>query len=62
MISDYTGTWSIYVKDLDKNKEVVINDQPLYSASLIKALCHGRNAIENLDQVKKDEAKEAECH
>ena len=29
MISDYTGTWSIYVKDLDKNKEVVINDQPL---------------------------------
>lgn len=56
MISDYTGTWSIYVKDLDKNKEVVINDQPLYSASLIKAFVMAET-YENLDQVKKDEGK-----
>ena len=56
MISDYTGTWSVYVKDLDKNKEVVINDQPLYSASLIKAFVMAET-YENLEQVKKDEGK-----
>lgn len=37
MISGYGGTWSVYVKRLDDNDSLTINDQPLYAASLIKA-------------------------
>lgn len=36
MISDYDGEWSVYVKDLKTEKEIVLNDKELYSASLIK--------------------------
>ena len=37
MISEYPGIWSIYVKNLGTNEEILLNNQPLYSASLIKA-------------------------
>ena len=37
MLSGYQGTWSVYVKDLNEEKEILINDTSLYSASLIKA-------------------------
>lgn len=38
MTAAYEGEWSIYVKDLGKGKdmEILINDRPLCSASLIK--------------------------
>lgn len=32
----YGGTWSVYVKRLDNNDSITINDTPLYAASIIK--------------------------
>ena len=36
MIGGEDGTWSIYVKNLDTDVSIVINDEPVYAASLIK--------------------------
>lgn len=35
-LSSYAGTWSVYVKNLDTNEFVSINNQPIKPASLIK--------------------------
>lgn len=40
-ISDYDGTWSVYVKDLTADKSFVINDQPMKSASVMKLFIMG---------------------
>lgn len=37
MLSEYQGDWSIYVKDLNSEEYILINDRQYYSASLIKA-------------------------
>lgn len=37
MLKSYQGEWSAYVKNLDSGEEILINNQPMYSASLIKA-------------------------
>lgn len=37
MLKSYQGEWSAYVKKLDSGEEILINNQPMYSASLIKA-------------------------
>lgn len=39
MLSGYSGTWSIYVKDIENNKYLTINNTQLFSASLIKLYC-----------------------
>ena len=36
LISGYEGEWSIYLKDLETEEEIILNDTELYSASLIK--------------------------
>ena len=56
MLSGYQGTWSVYVKDLNEEKEILINDTSLYSASLIKAFVMAKT-YEDMEQVKADEAK-----
>lgn len=38
-MSHYSGTWSIYVKNLDTNEYLIINDEQQYTASLIKLFC-----------------------
>ena len=35
----YRGTWAIYVKNLDTNEYLAINNTQIYSASLIKLFC-----------------------
>lgn len=35
-LKGYSGTWSVYVKRLDNNDSVTINDTALYAASVIK--------------------------
>lgn len=35
-LRSYGGTWSVYVKRLDNNDSITINDTPLYAASVIK--------------------------
>lgn len=42
MISSLEGEWSIYVKDLSSNEEIIINDHKGHSASLIKLFTAGR--------------------
>lgn len=37
VLNGYEGEWCVYVKDLSTNEKLEINNQPLYSASLIKA-------------------------
>lgn len=39
LLSGYTGTWSVYVKDLNANEYLSINNTPYFSASLIKLYC-----------------------
>ena len=56
LLSGYQGTWSVYVKDLDEDKEFLINDMPLYSASLIKPFVMAKT-YQDMEQVRTDEAK-----
>ena len=39
MVSGYSGTWSIYVKDLGHNEYLSINNVQHFSASMIKLYC-----------------------
>lgn len=39
MVDSYSGTWSIYVKDVSINEYMVINNVQHFSASLIKLYC-----------------------
>ena len=39
MIEHYSGSWSVYVKDIDSNEYLSINDAQYYSASMIKLFC-----------------------
>lgn len=55
MISGYEGTWSVYVKNLNTEEEIILNDQVMYPASLIKAFVMAAT-YENMDQVLKHEA------
>ena len=56
MISGYTGTWSVYVRDLGTGEEIILNNQPLYSASLIKAFTLAA-AYDNMENVRTNEGK-----
>ncbi len=37
LLEGFEGQWSVYVKDLNEDEELLINNQQMYSASLIKA-------------------------
>lgn len=39
MLSGYSGTWSLYVKDIANNEYLTINNTQMFSASLIKLYC-----------------------
>ena len=56
ILSGYQGTWSVYVKDLNKDKEILLNDTQLYSASLIKAFVMAKT-YQDMEQVKANEEK-----
>ena len=49
MVNSYSGTWSVYVKDLEKGVEICINDRAMYPASTIKAFV----MASMFDQIKK---------
>ena len=55
MLAGYDGEWSVYVKDLETNEDFVLNDTPLYSASLIKAFVMAKT-YEDMDSVLENEA------
>lgn len=56
IVSGYQGTWSVYVKDLNEEKEITVNNQSLYSASLIKAFVMAKT-YQDFETVKQNEAK-----
>lgn len=39
MLQSYSGTWSVYVKDIENNEYLSINNTQIFSASLIKLYC-----------------------
>lgn len=55
-VHGYDGNWSVYVKNLDTGATMVINNRPVYSASIIKLYAMG-DAYEKIEQGKlnKDE-------
>lgn len=55
MLAGYDGEWSVYVKNLETNEEFVLNDTPLYSASLIKVFVMAKT-YEDMDLVLEHEA------
>lgn len=55
MLADYKGDWSVYVKDLNTEESILINDRPYYSASLIKAFVMAK-VYQDLAQVYANEA------
>lgn len=57
MIADYSGIWSVYVQNLGTGEEIILNDQPLYSASLIKAFTLAA-AYDNMENVRIHEGKQ----
>ncbi len=40
-IGDYDGSWSVYMKDLAKEETLLINDEPMRSASIMKLFILG---------------------
>lgn len=66
MLKSYQGEWSAYVKNLDSGEEILINNQPMYSASLIKAFVLAdsykemENVMANAGQKLKKEADSPE--
>lgn len=57
MLDGYDGVWSVYVKDLETNEEIVLNDTPMYSASLIKAFVMAKT-YEDMNLVLEHEAEQ----
>ncbi|MCD8347544.1 MAG: class A beta-lactamase-related serine hydrolase [Lachnospiraceae bacterium] len=45
-----SGTWSVYVKDLNANESISINNQSIYAASLIKLFVM-MSCYENMDDI-----------
>lgn len=56
MMKQYDGEWSVYVKDLNADNSVLINDKSLYSASLIKAFVMAKT-YRDMEEVQANEAK-----
>ena len=54
MISSYSGTWSVYVKDISHHEYLLINNIQHFSASLIKLYC-AATAYELMDEGKLEE-------
>lgn len=50
LISDYDGSWSVYVEELEYENEFSINNQGMYPASLVKLFTMAAT-FENMEQV-----------
>lgn len=56
MLSGYSGTWSVYVKDIENKEYLSINNRQYFSASLIKLYC----AAAAFDLIEKGAMEETE--
>lgn len=41
LIADYSGQWSVYIKNLNTQDELILNDEPMKSASVMKLFIMG---------------------
>ena len=55
MLPAYEGEWSVYVKNLETDEVISINNKPLYSASLIKAFVMAKT-YEDMEDVLEHQA------
>ena len=55
MIEEYKGEWSIYVKDLETDDYILLNDIQMYSASLIKPFMLAKT-FQDLEKVCRNKA------
>jgi beta-lactamase class A len=55
LLEGFEGQWGVYVKDLNEDEELLINNQQLYSASLIKAFVLAAS-YQNYETVMENEA------
>ena len=56
MTADYDGEWGIYVKDLNTGEEILLNNTPMYSASLIKSFVMAKT-FQDMDEVLENQAR-----
>ena len=49
MVKGYSGSWSVYVKNLENGAVININDTAMYPASTIKAFVMASTFGENSD-------------
>ena len=56
ILSSYDGEWSVYIKNLDTDEVISINNKPMYSASLIKAFVMAKT-YEDMDLVLENQAE-----
>lgn len=54
LISDYDGSWSVYVEELEYENQFSINNQGMYPASLVKLFTMAAT-FENMEQVLENE-------
>ncbi|MEE0713561.1 MAG: serine hydrolase, partial [Blautia sp.] len=50
MVSGFAGDWSVYIQEMDYGNEIVLNNEPMYPASLVKLFVMAAT-YENLDEV-----------
>ncbi len=55
LVADYSGEWSVYIEELDYKNEIVINNQSMYPASLVKLFVMAAT-YENMDRVMENES------
>ncbi len=56
MTSGYEGEWSVFVKDLETQEEILLDGKPIYSASLIKIFTLAAS-YHNMENVRRHEGK-----
>ena len=56
MVSGFAGDWSVYIQEMDYGNEIVLNDEPMYPASLVKLFVMAAT-YENLDEVMENQTK-----
>lgn len=56
MLIGYEGEWSVMVKNLGTDEEILLNNKPLYSASLIKVFALAAS-YDNMEQVRVHEGQ-----
>lgn len=54
LVSDYNGSWSVYVEELEYENDFSINNQGMYPASLVKLFAMAAT-FENMEQVLENE-------